>query len=345
MSFLNSRIIIMNELNIETLIAKYLAKEISEADEKTLMEWVKRDPANQISFDEMKMIWEEAIPESIDFSDEQNDIWKNIDNLIEEETVQIEKTQPIVKKLPFYRLRNIAAAVALLVGIGLWWLNTGESETGRLVAYETINETKDISLPDGSHISLNAHSRLSYHSDFKVRDVDLVGEAFFEIARDTLHPFSIHSNGTLTQVLGTSFNIRAYPDEEEVEVAVVTGKVAFSKEKTEKADKVILLPGNKAILKKKVAKIVKTETAPNELAWTTKELIFDDSNMGNVLKTLKRYYHLDIDLENKAIENCHFTGHFKNASVDEVLKALSFALDLKSEKLDQKLVFKGKGCD
>ncbi len=336
----------MNELNIETLIAKYLAKEISETEEKTLMEWVERDPANQISFDEMKMIWGDSIPETIDFSSDQNEIWENIDILIETETVEPEVNQPIVKKLPFYSLRNIAAAIALLVGIGLWWTNSTHPAIIDVVAFETGKDaTKNIVLPDGSKITLNANSKLTYQSDFKIRDVILEGEAFFEIARDTLHPFSIHSNGALTQVLGTSFNIRAYSNESEVEVTVVTGKVAFSKEKMAQTDKVILLPGNKAILKKEENKVVKTLPTPNEMAWNTKKLIFDDTNMGDILKTLKRFYHLDIDLDNNAIKKCHFTGHFQNASIDEVLKALSFALNLESEKTSQKLIFKGKGCD
>lgn len=336
----------MNELIIETLIVKYLAKEISETEERTLMEWIKRDPANQISFDEMKMIWEGSIPKTIDFSSDQNEIWENIDILIETETVEPEVNQPIIKKLPFYRLRNIAAAIALLVGVGLWWTNSIKPKVIDVIALETGNdETKNILLPDGSKIILNANSKLTYQSDFEIRDVILEGEAFFDIARDTLHPFLIHSNGALTQVLGTSFNIRAYSNESEVEVTVVTGKVAFSKEEMTNTDKVILLPGNKAILKKEENKVIKTLPTPNEMAWNTKKLIFDDTNMGAVLKTLKRFYHLDIGLENKAIKKCHFTGHFQDASVDEVLKALSFALNLESEKINQKLIFKGKGCD
>ena len=333
----------MNELFFESLIAKYLANEISETEEKTLMEWVKRDPANQIAFDEMLTIWGEAIPQTLDFSADKSNVWENIDNLTEEKTVIQE--QPVVKQLPFYRFRNIAAAIALLVGIGLWWINRDILPATNLIVQQSTDDLKNIVLPDGSKIVLNAYSSLTYDANFKVRDVKLSGEAFFDIARDTLHPFSIHSNGTLTQVLGTSFSIRAYPDEDSVEVAVVTGKVAFSKEKSKKMQKVFLLPGNKAVLNKSVSKIIKMDVSPNELSWTTKELVFDDANMDNVVKTLKRYFHLNIHLENKAINNCHFTGRFKNADVDEVLKALSFALDLHSEKSNHKLILKGKGCD
>lgn len=201
-------------------------------------------------------------------------------------------------------------------------------------------------MPDGSTVQLNENSQLSYINNFvNNRQLILRGEAFFDVVRDEAHPFSIESEKTMTTVLGTSFNIRAYPNEAFVEVYVATGKVSFS-ENLGHQTPLLLEKENTGTLNKKDWTLQKENTTQsNALAWRSKTLIFEDAPLQNVIADLNRCYGKPIVVQNDKLNNCRFKGTFEQAQLKEILQALEFALDITTEKQDETYLLQGAGCE
>ena len=130
--------------------------------------------------------------------------------------------QPKIRRLNW--AWSVAAAIAVLL-VASWWIFLRERTPDTFAISTQTNESRSITLPDESKVVLNENSTLSYHYAGDIRKVVLSGEAFFDVAKDPRHPFVIQSEDVETKVLGTSFNIRAYPDEGKVKVSVKTGRV------------------------------------------------------------------------------------------------------------------------
>ena len=206
-----------------------------------------------------------------------------------------------------------------------------------------------ISLPDGSQVWLNAETKFRYPEKFKrgSREVHLEGEAYFEVAKDAEHPFIIHSGPIITTVLGTSFNIQAYPDEENIEVAVISGKVAVEKVSTQTSpDQLILSPNQKAVLLKTSRKLIREEfrSAEKYLAWKDGRLIADNLSVTNILVLLNRSYDANITLENDALGECHVTAEFEAMPLERVLDFLCAILKTTYSKKGGGYIIHGTGC-
>lgn len=251
------------EIKYWELIAKYLSEDSSAEEKEELFAWVKAAPENEAKFRNAQSMWrslkkKEALHPDIDQSWEQ----------MKERLLSQEKETKIYSRHPaFYTKWLAAACIVLLVGIGsvfLW--NSFEKNS-----YQTLTTGSDIEyivLPDSSKVWLNKNSQLKYFNHLEnERIVYLEGEAFFEVKRDSSRPFFVHTQNTTTRILGTSFNIRAYEQEENVELTVATGKVEFSS-KSGKNRKVILFKNDKAIAGKKLRQIQKKKNDnPDYIAW------------------------------------------------------------------------------
>lgn len=168
-----------------------------------------------------------------------------------------------------------------------------------------------IRLPDGSRVILHAGSTLDYpdtFSDQKTREVHLTGEAFFDIRHDASKSFVVHTEKISTTVLGTAFNVRAYPGQDDITVTVSRGKVRVSD-----AHKVlgIVTPDQQIVVHKKSREssqhVVRSDEAT---AWTEKDIFFDDALMSDAMDELGERFNVPIVLENENIGNCRFTATF-----------------------------------
>ena len=198
---------------------------------------------------------------------------------------------------------RIAAAAVILLGIAFWqYPNFSDSE---MINRQTIAQEKTtIDLPDGSKVWLNQNSSLQYEKSFDQRIVYLEGEAFFEVAKKNGQSFEIFAGDSKTKVLGTSFNVRAYPNENKVEIAVETGKVNFSAE-NDAQENALLTKGEFATYTKSSQEVEKlTFTKLNAAAWKKGALQFDDSKLEEVIESLERYYDIEIKVNNNKIYNC-----------------------------------------
>lgn len=205
-----------------------------------------------------------------------------------------------------------------------------------------------IQLPDGTGVWLNAGSKMSYAGDFKgeKREVQLSGEAFFDVAADKNRPFIIHTHTIDLRVLGTAFNIRSYEDERETEAALVRGAVEVTL-RNDPGKKIILKPKEKILVNScRNDSAVYTLTGPKsteesplivlskirywgrdssnnlESAWVKNRLVFDKETLDNIAGKIERWYNVQINITDSGLNEATYTGVFENEKLEEVLEAL-----------------------
>lgn len=204
---------------------------------------------------------------------------------------------------------------------------------------------KNITLPDGTNVWLNSESRLLYDKTMVNRDeriIRLSGEAFFDVKHDKKHPFIIHTNKISIKVLGTSFNVRAYENDDRTETTLIKGSVELSVNSRPK-EKIILKPSEKFILneqsgsadpepsKMKGAKMIIEYVAPvivaskeyvRETSWTDNCLVFKNESMEELVPKLERWYNVNITIKDPKIKKYRYTGVFSKESIDQALLAM-----------------------
>lgn len=330
-------------------VAQFLSGNLPEEEREAFLDWASHED-NQVLFEEAKQLWDLSENyEDPDFEVDTTKAWNKIDPLLEipapEKLAQPRAAK--IRKLSFAQQLLRGAAVFLVVSLTAWWFwgATQEGSDRQMVVVKTTTEDlKEVLLPDGTKVWLNGESELAYAENFSERKVELKGEAFFDVVRIEDRPFEISSGAAKTVVLGTTFNVRAYPDEENVEVSVVSGKVALV-EKTNPKQSIILGAGNTGSYVK-ADKTVKKETAnkTNSNAWKTKQLVFDNTQMREVVESLERYFKVNIEVPNAAVLNCHFTGDFRQPTLDQLIQVLEFGVGLNIKKDKDQYLFEGNGC-
>ncbi|WP_143307158.1 FecR family protein [Chitinophaga vietnamensis] len=235
---------------------------------------------------------------------------------------------PVMKPVRNHYWRWAAAALLLLAAGGAWFFFGKAPAPGiaaNVQAHHNGKATRSfMELADGSKIWLNASSTVTYPPKFKgnTREVSLEGEAFFDVASDPRRPFIIHlKNGTI-KVLGTSFNIRAY-DNEPVQAAVVTGKVAFISryhQENRASDTILITPDVKVTYAYDQATLVKDHTiGAEEKAWTEGRLIFRNATLEEIGATLERSFNKHVVFDANAPREYRLTGAFHNNSLEEIM--------------------------
>lgn len=199
-----------------------------------------------------------------------------------------------------------------------------------------------MNLEDGSFVHMNAVSSITYPNSFdkNERDIELKGEAFFDIKRDETRPFSIKVKDFKVQVLGTSFNIQAYDDEDDFSVTVASGTVKVLLDK-EGVNSAVLEKNQKLIYNPKtnVTEIVDVES-DDELNWREGILRFESTPMAKVEKMLERWYGIDVVVANADIYNKTITGIHKNENLKSVIEALTYATGTKYQVKGNSIILK-----
>jgi len=280
---------------------------------------------------------------------------------------------PAKTKHPRYRGRlwQVAASFALLLGIGLLYYyayprkhpsSNGEfaSEIRHQKVY-VASEASAIILKDGTKVWLNSGSMLKCSNDFntKNREVTIAGEAFFKVAKDVKRPFVVHAGDLVNvKVLGTSFNIKAYPGDPYIETSLVSGKIAVNF--TDKSHKEVILKPKEKItvfagkipdvrhlvpevkpirLKYSVARLTPNpvDHTLSETSWMQNKLAFSNMTFEELAYDLERIYHVKIIFGDDRLQKYHLTGVFKHECLDNVLRALQVTTPFQYSIVDKKV--------
>jgi len=247
---------------------------------------------------------------------------------------------------------KVAAAIAVIINLGVvayFSLNADNKvpETvSQIVETTDWGKRKDFVLSDGTEIKLNSGSTISFPEKFigNTREVTLIGEAFFNVAKNPDKPFIIKSGDLCTTVLGTSFNINAYPKSDDISVTVATGKVQIGA----KNSLVYLLPNEQGVFHKKSDSISKNDVDTNSLInWQKGLLKFNDITVKEALGMLEKWYGVTFVIHDDQPLDCHITASFDNETLSNVLESITYVKkDLSFKPLkNNTILIKGKCRD
>ena len=216
-----------------------------------------------------------------------------------------------------------AAGFVLLIGFG--WMFYFYQRPVRTLIVSTNIQTQCIQLPDGSKVTLNRHSQLSYPETFnKERIVKLNGEAYFEVSKNPKKPFRVKANGVTIRVLGTHFNVNAYAADSLVETTLLEGSVSVSNNANGK--QMILKPNETAIYRKStgILSMHINANAQNEISWREGVLSFNDISMGEIARQLSHHFNVTIQIKSEQLRNYKLNARFKqNETLEEILEMLA----------------------
>lgn len=263
---------------------------------------------------------------------------------------EVLEQQPKSRK---FRYISIAATIAVLLGVAGIWKYTQNKETQPALA-ATIQSgsepRKTLVLQDGSVLTMRNNSSVSLSEGFgkSNRTLTLSGEAFFDVTPDPAHPFIVHTKDVSIEVLGTVFNVSAYPENVYTETALFRGKVSVTS-KTNPEHKTILTPNQKlvvyagkvkdtAALKVRSLAVDPQDHKAKEIAWVRSRLKIQDESLEQIAIRLQKWYGIEIVITDEAVKQYSYSGTFESETVIKALEALQLSYPFSFQMEQNKIV-------
>lgn len=233
-------------------------------------------------------------------------------------------------RLSIYKVIAIAASFLLLLGIGstLYWKNE-QSEQYMYVVASGVRCIESVLLPDGTEVRVGPNSRLTYPSDFKgeTRDVKLIGQAFFNVAKDKEKPFTVHTDNMDVTALGTSFEVFNYDYENKIETILLEGKVkvGLGNPDSKQRKEVMLTPDEMLIYDKEANTVrVKNVNAESYSGWKNQGILsFENARLSTIISRLEPWYGRKIKCPEEIAEEYRFTFKVRDESLERILFILN----------------------
>jgi len=275
--------------------------------------------------------WNEFIRSDINAGDRLRPLLDSIHHQIS--LTEFRRKESVVRRLT--RIYARAAAVILLpvlLAAGFMLLRGKDGSLARPAVasiYAPHGSRVAFSLPDGTEGMLNSGSTLTYTMPFDLkRDVSLTGEAWFEVTRDESHPFSVVTEDLQLTVLGTTFNVSAYPEERYAEVVLETGSVMVNCGSYEEG--MVMQPSERLVYQDGQAH--RSIADPGKYSsWTEGKLTFRSDSMSEVARRIERWYNVKVELMDSELEKYSFRATFEDDPLEEVLKFLSMTSPIRYE--------------
>ncbi|MDN5284011.1 MAG: hypothetical protein JWR38_285 [Mucilaginibacter sp.] len=337
------------------LIIGYLEGRITEEETQYLLRKVQSDKEFSEAFEDIAEIWsaKKPVPNN---SNKANDALARLNKKIDE----LEQTQHAISdqnsstKSAFYtyKLRPILAiAASIMVLLGVFWFykvqisTKSDQNTLAFVEKHTgLGQKKKINLPDGTSVVLNAASslRIADNFDGEKREVYLQGEAWFDVKRNPQKPFIVHTGKIATQVLGTHFNVSAYPNDANITVSLVQGKVQVDMN-NDPAKRIILDPGKQMTYSKSSGQAHVTDFITEDITgWKENKLVFNYDSWPDAAKKLSRWYGVSVELQDSALLRCKLKGTFDNTPLAKVMEQIHMVSDISWKIEGKKVLISGK---
>lgn len=324
--------------HIDDLIGKYLSHEATMDERTQVEEWISASKENRDYFNHLQLIFEKAASVKTLQEFDADKAW----NVVREK-LKTSKGRTISIVPTFWPILRAAAAILIMVGIGYLtyeWLN----KPTQTLALKSENKILRDTLPDGSLAVLNKGSSIkyAYSPSSKKRRVSLEGEAFFEVKHEEEKSFIIETEDVIIEDIGTTFNVKAFPESPTIEVYVETGEVAFY---TLANPGLNLVAGETGIYHKQsksFARLLKLDT--NKLAYKTGVFTFHNTDLGTIVNDLNEVYDTKIRLANPALASCRLNVTFRNEKIEDVADIIAETLKLTMTREGDVIVLNGKSC-
>lgn len=329
------------------LLNRFMRGETSSEEKQALIQWFKEDSSQQALFTYYSERWKETSSKELPVEKQHQmlaEIKNKIHSIEKEEEKSVKRAKEINRFSP-HRWFSYAAAIIITIGLAWSAMNYYNPTPQQLLNFFVVTAEKgqraSITLPDGTKVWLNSDSKISYDNRYGETDrrISLSGEAYFEVSKDKEHRFIVAAGGMEVEALGTTFNVKAY-DNEDVTTTLFSGKVKASVGK----NVAILLPSQYAIYSPTARRLL-TKTSKNvEYAkmWHTNELAFDAATLSEIGATLSRIYNFEIVFASENIKKHRFTGVVKNNSLENVLQIISMTAPIYYQFHNDSIIWREK---
>lgn len=349
----------MNEkYNIDRkLLGRFISNTCSEEEKNAILDWL-ADPSNKL----LARQWMEDHWRST--ADGKTDLSYDVEKMLVRTSEKI--AGPAAwdeRNFPRYRWSLAAVWVGALIAFSglLFFLsqrgqNPQSSNSAPITIATNLEEVKSASgeivekiLPDGTRVTLNAQSSLVFTADFlnhATREVELKGEAFFDVTEDKAHPFIVKTQRIRVVVLGTAFNLKSYEGDPTIETTLIRGKVVIEKNEGSSGKIAELQPNQKAIFSNATEQIkLINMSVKNDMPWNRESLNFDDDLLYDVIKSLERWYDVTIHVRDASSLNCRLTARIDKESLHETLEILKSLTGIQYTVTGSEVFIEGIICE
>lgn len=319
----------------DDLLVKYLLQEASDEERRLVEAWIAAGAANQRYFEHFKLIWDTSRELTVTSTVDEHQAWQRF----QQRVIEGPPSQGIIRSLNrgFSQWRIAAMLVGTAVIIAMVYFLAGNGLAGAPVTLAATTTSQADTLPDGSVITLNKYSSLTYAGRFNKdeRDVELKGEAFFHVTPNKNKPFIIHVNGITVKVVGTSFNIKTTGTKTEVVVETGVVQVSNSRQTVE------LTPNQKLSVPEPEATLNKEPVTDNLYQYyRSREFVCDHTPLWKLVQVLNEAYNTNIVIAGKDIANLPLTATYHNESLDSILNLVSQTLDISVTRTNSQIILK-----
>jgi transmembrane sensor len=317
-----------NALYIDDLLVKYLLNEATAEEAVTVETWLAATAENMAYFNQFREIWERSKALAVTSTADENAAWQLFQN-------RIHAKSAVVKPLHSFAWMRVAALLLLLTGAG-WLAYFGLREKPvHLLTAQAVNVVRIDTLPDGSVVTLNKNSSITYPEKFEkdTRSITLKGEAFFNVTPNEKQPFIIQVNDVTVRVVGTSFNVRS--ENGSTEVIVSTGVV-----QVQRGGKTgTLQPNEKTTVHAQDSVLVKTpETTHLYNYYQSNEFVCDNTPLWKLVAVLNKAYNAHIVIGREELRDLQLTTTFPNESLDQILQVVSLTFNIKVQRTETAII-------
>ncbi|HEY9260759.1 FecR family protein [Chitinophaga sp.] len=345
----------MHNERMAQLMARKLSGEASPEEIKELDSLLQEHPADALFLSLLADYWSTPIKP---LAEEAEDPEAHFRHVLEAAADQMPE-DPFSDSRPRYHIRRFLTMAAALTGLLVlsWW---GVKQFRRphqapmAARIETIAKPgakSRLLLPDGSIVWLNSGSRISYPANFtdSIREIELEGEAYFDVAKDPGRPFMVRTRDLNVRVLGTAFNVKCYPKDHKTEATLIRGLIQVSGTGDNQQQVLLLHPHEKVVIDRlpenvsdqtnntaplaaannmtvKYLKKNAADTAMVETAWVYNKLVFDGENFREMSDEMERWFNVKIVFNDATVAGYRFHAKFENENIHDVLSALRLSL-------------------
>lgn len=316
----------------EELLFRHFSRSTSPAEEAIIAQWLEQEYGSQEVYDRYQVFYHDlnAVESALKTRKNYNSqyAWQ-----------KIQKDLPDVQKSTSVLSSYLKIAASIFLCVAIAWLFI-INQAPNVVELAAVDKITDMELEDGSEITLNKGSSLTFPEKFNPneRRVAMVGEAYFEIEKDPERPFIIETGETLIEVLGTSFNVTEKAGS--IKVFVDEGLVKLSS-----AGQFLLLPagtsGTFDLMDQSLTKQENTLIETHQF-WRNRQLVFKGAQLGDVFQTLEEAYGVETHFENGLLKNCTITVTFEDESMERMLRIISNTLNISITQVNNQIQIDGK---
>lgn len=305
-----------------------MAGQTSEQEGRQIMEWYESSEANRNTFLRERRIFDAMLLHG------------------DESSIARKRISPRLRQIAIWAAQ-VAAIAAIVIGVGISTHFFTSDEDRQLMSVISVpaGQRADITLPDGSKVCLNALSSLSYPASFSAenREVTLSGQAFFEVTHDEESPFTVHAGDYNVRVLGTEFDVEAYPGSDEFCTTLVSGSVSVSvsdRTDTGNTADVILQPNEKAYLKNGRLAVEQVDDL-SSLRWREGLVCFHNETFRDIMKVFEKYYGVTIEIAPSLTDTNTYSGKFRQSDgLDYALRVLQRDLGFDYERDEDRPIYR-----